>query len=51
MGASTDSADKIVSQLTIQYNKPSQNAIKQEITEVVAGATAGKKEELEVLLC
>ena len=45
MEAATDSADKIVSQLTIQYNKSRQNAITQEITEVVAGATAGKKEE------
>ncbi len=44
MEAATDSADKIVSQLTIQYNKSRQNAITQEITEVVAGASAGKKE-------
>ncbi len=44
MEAATDSADKIVSQLTIQYNKSRQNAITQEITEVVGGANAGKKE-------
>lgn len=43
MEAATDSADKIVSQLTIQYNKSRQNAITQEITEVVGGANAGKK--------
>ncbi len=47
MEAATDAADKIVHQLTIQYNKSRQNAITQEITEVVAGATAGKKQENE----
>lgn len=47
MEAATDAADKIVHQLTIEYNKARQNAITQEITEVVAGATAGKKQEIE----
>lgn len=45
MEAATDAADKIVNQLTIEYNKSRQNAITQEITEVVAGATAGRKKE------
>ena len=45
MEAATDSADKIVKQLTIVYNKSRQNAITQEITEVVGGANAGKENE------
>ena len=45
METATDAADKIVKQLQLQYNKSRQNAITQEITEVVAGANAGKKEE------
>ena len=47
MESATDSADKIVKKLMITYNKTRQNAITQEITEVVAGATAGKKKENE----
>lgn len=45
MESATDSADKIVKKLRITYNKTRQNQITQEITEVVAGANAGKKEE------
>lgn len=45
METATDSADKIVQQLMITYNKTRQNAITQEITEVVAGASAGKEED------
>ena len=45
METATDAADKIQSQLQLEYNKARQNAITQEITEVVAGANAGKKEE------
>lgn len=45
METATDSADKIVQQLMIVYNKTRQNAITQEITEVVSGANAGKKDE------
>lgn len=41
----TDSAEQIRGELRIQYNKSRQNAITQEITEVVAGANAGKKKE------
>lgn len=44
MEAATDSADKIQNQLQLEYNKARQNAITQEITEVVAGANSGKKE-------
>lgn len=45
METATDSAEKIQSQLQLEYNKARQNAITQEITEVVAGANAGKEEE------
>ncbi len=45
METATDAADKIQAQLQLEYNKARQNAITQEITEVVAGANAGKKEE------
>ncbi len=45
METATDAADKIQAQLQLQYNKARQNAITQEITEVVAGANAGKKKE------
>lgn len=47
MEAATDSAGKIVKKLMVTYNKSRQNAITQEITEVVAGANAGKKNENE----
>jgi F-type H+-transporting ATPase subunit gamma len=42
METATDSADKITDSLKIVYNKKRQNAITQEITEVVAGANAAK---------
>lgn len=45
METATDAADKIQSQLQLEYNKARQNAITQEITEVVAGANAGKKND------
>jgi F-type H+-transporting ATPase subunit gamma len=45
METATDSADKITNQLKIIYNKSRQNAITQEITEVVAGANADKDED------
>ncbi|MFA6624355.1 MAG: ATP synthase F1 subunit gamma [Bacilli bacterium] len=45
METATNSADKITKQLQIVYNKSRQNAITQEITEVVAGANAGKKDD------
>mgnify|MGYP000046236180 CR=1 FL=1 len=45
MESATDAADKITKQLRITYNKTRQNQITQEITEVVAGANAGKDEE------
>ena len=44
METATDSADKIQAQLQLEYNKARQNAITQEITEVVAGANASKEE-------
>ncbi len=45
METATDSAEQIRGELRIQYNKSRQNAITQEITEVVAGANVGKKKE------
>ncbi len=45
METATDAADKIQEQLQLEYNKARQDAITQEITEVVAGANAGKKDE------
>ena len=45
METATDSADKIQAKLQLEYNKARQNAITQEITEVVAGANASKEEE------
>ena len=47
METATDAADKISAQLRLEYNKARQNAITQEITEVVAGANAGKKKDEE----
>ncbi len=44
METATDSADKIQAQLQLEYNKARQTAITQEITEIVAGANAGKEE-------
>ncbi len=45
METATDSANKIQAQLQLDYNKARQTAITQEITEIVAGANAGKKDE------
>lgn len=42
METATDNADDILSSLKIEYNKARQNAITQEITEVVGGANSGK---------
>ena len=47
METATDSADKIQAQLQLEYNKARQNAITQEITEVVAGANAGRQKDEE----
>ena len=45
METATDSANKIQAQLQLDYNKARQTAITQEITEIVAGANSGKKDE------
>ena len=42
MSAATNSADKMLSELSIQYNKSRQSAITNEIIEVVSGANAQK---------
>ena len=42
MDSATGNADKIVDELTMQYNRQRQGAITQEITEVSAGARAQK---------
>lgn len=41
METATDNADDMLASLKLMYNKARQNAITQEITEVVAGANAG----------
>ena len=43
MQASTDSAKKMLQDLSIQYNRARQAAITQEITEVCSGAKAQKR--------
>jgi F-type H+-transporting ATPase subunit gamma len=40
MQAATDNAKNVINDLTIQYNRARQAAITQEITEIVAGASA-----------
>ncbi len=40
MDNANDNADRMLQELTIEYNKARQNAITQEITEVVSGASA-----------
>ncbi|HHA8266417.1 TPA: F0F1 ATP synthase subunit gamma [Streptococcus pneumoniae] len=40
MQTATDNAKKVINDLTIQYNRARQTAITQEITEIVAGASA-----------
>jgi F-type H+-transporting ATPase subunit gamma len=40
MQTATDNAKNVISDLTIQYNRARQAAITQEITEIVAGASA-----------
>ena len=40
MDTANDNADDLINKLTIQYNKARQNAITQQITEVVSGANA-----------
>ena len=44
MQSSTDSAKKMLRELSIEYNRARQAAITQEITEIVSGAKAQKKE-------
>ena len=43
MSAANDNAEKLLSDLTLEYNRERQAAITQEITEVAAGAKAQKK--------
>ena len=43
MQSSTDSAKKMLADLSIQYNRARQAAITQEITEVISGAKAQKR--------
>ena len=43
MQSSTDSAKKMLQDLSIQYNRARQAAITQEITEVCSGAKAQKR--------
>lgn len=43
MQAATDNAQKLLRELRVKYNRVRQNAITQEITEVIAGAKAQKK--------
>ena len=40
MESATDNAEEIINKLQIQYNKARQQAITQEITEIVGGANA-----------
>ena len=40
MDNANDNADELLEKLNIEYNKARQNAITQEITEVVGGANA-----------
>ncbi|SHJ40285.1 ATP synthase F1 subunit gamma [Hespellia stercorisuis] len=43
MQSATDSAKKIIKELSVLYNRARQNAITQELTEVVSGANAQKR--------
>ena len=43
MQSSTDSAKKMLRELSIEYNRARQAAITQEITEIVSGAKSTKK--------
>ena len=43
MKAANDNAEKLISELSVQYNRMRQAAITQEITEVAAGARAQLK--------
>ena len=43
MQSSTDSAKKMLRELSIEYNRARQAAITQEITEIVSGAKAQKR--------
>ena len=45
MKSATDNATEIINTLQRQYNRARQGAITTEITEIVAGAAAQKKEE------
>ncbi len=46
MQSSTDSAKEMLKDLSIKYNRARQAAITQEITEVISGAKAQKKQKL-----
>lgn len=43
MKAANDNAEKLIAELSVQYNRMRQAAITQEITEVAAGARAQLK--------
>ena len=45
MQTATDSAKKMLSELSIAYNRARQAAITQEITEVISGARAQKNKK------
>lgn len=47
MSAANDNAEKMLEELSVQYNRVRQAAITQEITEVSAGAKAQKKKRLK----
>ena len=49
MKAANDNAEKLISELSVQYNRMRQAAITQEITEVAAGAKAQLKNKGEAL--
>ena len=47
MNSANENAEKILNELSIQYNRVRQAAITQEITEVSAGAKAQKRKRLK----
>ena len=46
MQTATDSADEMLPQLSMAYNRARQAAITQEITEVISGARAQKNKQI-----
>lgn len=51
MNSANQNADKILAELTVQYNRVRQAAITQEITEVSAGAKAQKRKRMKKQQC